>query len=110
MPLVFVLDDDDPVNISRDEFANLSFRLQHVENLRVQGMPDGFDATFRSADGRHAVRVQLPIYPRPRDGFRALVDAPAGPAIIIKYMGFLRFRGQSPCGAIVRSLMFPPLL
>ena len=110
LPLVFELDDDDPVNISRDEWANLSFQLQRVENLHVEGLPNGFDATFRSADGSHAVRVQLPQYRENRDGFLRLVAAPAGPAIIIRYMGFLRFRGSSPAGQIVRSLMLIPRL
>lgn len=110
LPLVFELNDDDPVNISRNEWANLGFQLQRVEHLNVQGLPNGFDATFRSADGSHAVRVQLPQYRQPRDGFLRLVDAPAGPAIIIKYMGFLSFRGHSPCGAILRNFYFQPQL
>jgi len=110
MPIVFVLNDDDPVNISRDEFANLNFRLHHVENLRgegpLNGVNNGFDATLRTADGMHAVRVQLPTYPRDHGP----LHAPAGPVIVIKYMGFLNFRGQSPCGGIVRHFMLPPRL
>jgi len=113
MPVVFVLNDDDPVNISRDEFANLNFRLQHVENLRgegpLNGVNNGFDDTLRTADGMHAVRVQLPTYPLDHGP----LFASARPAIIIKYMGFLNFRGHSPVrvvGGIVRSFMFPPRL
>lgn len=109
LPLVFELDDD-PVNISRAEWANLSLQLQGVENLDVEGLPNGFDATFRSADRSHAVRVQLPQYRENINGFMQLVAAPAGPAIIIKYMGFLSFRGHSSCGDVVRSFMFPPRL
>jgi hypothetical protein len=113
MLLVFELDDTDPANISRDEWANLGFREEHIENLNVAGLANGVDATFRSLDGSHAVRVQLPLYAPPLDGFRRLVDAhagllvdaPAGPAIIIKYMGFLRFRTHSPAGRVVRSFI-----
>jgi hypothetical protein len=91
MRLVFELDDRDPANISRDEWANLGFRVERIENLNVEGLPNGFDTTFRSFDGRHGVRVRLPIYAPPRlgDGLEALVVPPAGPAIYIQYTGFL---------------------
>jgi len=117
IPMVFELNDDDPVNISHDEFRNLDFRLRQVRLLRgegpLQGINNGFDVMLETADGMHAVRVQLPIYARPRDGFRALVDAPAGPAIVVKYMGFLNFRGQcarSAYGNIVRDFFVHPHL
>jgi len=115
MPVVFELNDDDAVNISRDEFSNLNFRLQSVRDLRgegpLDGVNNGFDATLRTADGMHAVRVQLPIYPREHGPLLAgpLLTS-ARPAIVVKYMGFLNFRGHSNCGGIVRDWMFPPRL
>jgi len=113
IPMVFALDDSDPVNISRDEFQNLNFRLQQVKQLRgegpLEGVNNGFDAMLQSADTKHTVRVQLPIYPQNHGP----LFASARPAIVVKYMGFLKFRGRCPAsayGSILRDMMFPARL
>jgi hypothetical protein len=78
------LDETDRVNLSKSEWLHLSFDFGQVRrNKDRPGLPDGFQAWFRSTDTKHRIVVVLPD-PKPATS--------ESDVLLIQYTGFLCFK------------------
>jgi hypothetical protein len=97
----FNLDETDRVNLSKSEWLHLSFDFGQVRrNKDRAGLPDGFQAWFRSTDTKHRIVVVLPD-PKPATS--------ESDVLMIEYTGFLHFKlYETPAGRCQRVRLSVP--